>query len=360
MPEAAKPQKKRPAQPRLSRWRENLNILAVSFGIAVAVWLFAKLSESEEAGLTIPVVVTPDDPRIDIRVLPAQMPVVLRYPKDIRNYITSENFYFSVDISDLRDQLGLDWLAKTEPMNEKNLVAKVRGAQHVSLVKVGGPTNTVRVEARWKAYPAVVVPDIVGTDQLPQGYQLVPPIRVDPSQVWVTARPDILFTVPRDPETSKIKILTDRIDVAGRTQGGLLTVALRVPPGLEIVQPKTSTAEVSLEIQEIQTVREIRGIPIRLSAVAPESVSIEYEQKEAIVTVFGPQSLLPKITPDMIEIGFVRPSEEVPGTSAEVQLEAHFTANAPEEVRSRVTIRSVSPKAIKVRYVPKPPAPSKQ
>lgn len=359
MPEPTKSQKKRPHPPKSSRWRENINVIAVSLGIAIAVWLFAKLSESEEAGMTIPVVVTPDDPRIDIRVLPAQMPVILRYPKELRNYITSENFYFSVDISDLREQLGLDWLAKTELMNEKNFIAKVRGARRVSLVKVGGPTNTVRVEARWKAYPAVVVPDLVGVDQLPAGYQLVPPVRVDPSEVWVTAKPDILISVPRDNETSKIKILTDRIDVSGRTQGGLITVPLRIPPGLEVVQPKTTTAEVSLEIQEIQTVREIRGVKINLTAVAPESVSVEYEEKEATVTIFGPQSLLPKVSAEMIELGFVRPAEEVPGTTREVGLEAHFASTAPEELRSKVTIRSVHPKAIKVRYVPKQQSPNR-
>ncbi|MGC8741198.1 MAG: hypothetical protein ACP5QZ_04415 [Candidatus Sumerlaeaceae bacterium] len=350
-----KPQKKRTFPHRSQRWRENFNLLAVSVGLAVAVWLFAKLSESEEAGLTIPVVVTPEDPRIEIRVSPSQMPVILRYPKELRNYITSENFRFSVDISDLRDQLGLDWLSKTEPMNEKNLVAKIRGARRVTLVKVGAPTNTVRVEARWKAEPAVIVPDLVGTDKLPSGYQLVPPVRVDPPEVWVTGRPEILFAVPRDAETSKIKILTNRIDIAGRTQGGLMTVPLRVPPGLEIIHPKTTTAEVSIEIQEIQTVRELRGVKINLSAVAPESVSVEYDRKDCTVTLFGPQSLLPKVTPDMIEVSFVRPAEEIPGTTREVGLEAHFSANTPEDIRSKLTIRTVEPKTIQVRYVAKQP-----
>ena len=353
MSEPTKLQKKYPRQHKPSRWREHVNMLAISFAVAIAVWVFAKLSESEEAGLTIPVVVTPDDPRIDIRVMPSQMPVVLRYPKELSNYITSENFYFTVDISDLRDQLGLDWLAKTEPMNEKNLVGKVRAARRVTLVKVGGVNNTVRVEARWKAYPAVVVPDIVGIDQLPPGYQLVPPIRTEPSEVWVTARPEILLSTPRDAETSKIKILTDRIDVAGRTQGGLLSAPLRIPPGVEIIHPKTTTAEVNLEIQEIQTVRDIPGVKIEFAAVAPESLGVEYREKEATVTIFGPQSLLPKVTPDMIEIAFVRPAEEVPGATRQVGLEAHFVPNAPEELRSRVSIRSVRPRSIKVRYIPK-------
>lgn len=353
MPEPTKPQKKRTPLRKSQRWRENFNLLAVAIGIAIAVWLFAKISESEEAGLTIPVVVTPEDPRIELRVSPSQMPVILRYPKELSNYITSENFRFTVDISDLCNQLGLDWLSKTEPMNEKNLVAKIRGARRVTLVKVGGPTNTVRVEARWKAEPAVIIPDIIGLDKLPAGYQLVPPIRVEPPEVWVTGRPEILFAAPRDPETSKIKILTNRIDVSGRTRGGLLTVPLRLPPGLEVIHPKTTTAEVGLEIQEIQTVREVRGVKINLSAVAPESVSVEYDVKEAVVTVFGPQSLLPKVTPEMIEVSFVRPSEEVPGTTREVGLEARFSANVPEEIRSKLTIRSVEPKTIKVRYIPK-------
>ncbi len=353
MPDPTKPQKKRPAMPKVSRLRENLNVMAVSVGLALAVWLFAKLSETEEAGMTIPVVVTPEDPRMEMRVMPPQMPVILRYPKDVRNYITSENFYFSVDISDLRDQMGLDWQVKTEPLNEKNLVANIRGVRRVTLVKAGGVTNTVRVEARWRAQPAVVVPDIAGVDRLPSGYQLVTPVHVEPQEVWVTGKPELMALLPRDSETSKVKILTGRIDVTGRTQGGLVTVPLKLPPGVEIIHPRTTTAEVTLEIQEIQTVREIRGVKINLSAVAPESVSVEYDEKQATVTVFGPQSLLPRVTPDMIELTFVRPQQEVPGTTHEVALDAHFAASAPDEIRSKLTIRSVQPRSIKVRYVPR-------
>lgn len=357
MPEPTKIPKKRPAPPKTSRIRENLNLLAVSLGLAVAVWLFAKMSETEEAGLTIPVAVTPDDPRLEVRISPSQMPVVLRYPKELRNYITSENFYFSVDVSDLRDKLGLDWQAKTEPMNEKNLVANIRGARRVTLVKTGAPSNTVRVEVRWKAQPAVVVPEIVGTDRLPAGYQLVTPVRVEPSEVWVTGRPEVMLSLARDELTSKIKLLTERIDVSSRTEGGLVSVPIKLPPGLEIIQPKVATAEVTLEIQEIQTVREIRGVKINLSAVAPETLAIEYKEKQATVTVFGPQSLLPKVTPEMIDISFVRPAQEVPGSSHEVALEAHFNSNAPEEVRTKLAIRSIEPRAITIHYLPKEQSP---
>ncbi len=352
MPEVTKPQRKRPASPKLSRVRENINILAVSVALAVAVWVFAKTSETEEAGLTIPVVVTPEDPRIELRVSPTQMPVIIRYPKELRNAITSENFYFSVDISDLVDQLGLDWVVKTEPMTEKNLVAQIRGSRRVTLVRAGAGKNTVRVEARWKAQPAAVVPDIVGMDRLPPGYQLQTPVRVDPPEVWLTGRPEVLLSLPRDPVTSRIKVLTERIDVSGRTQGAIVTVPIRTPLGAEIISPRTTTADVTLDIQEIQTVKEIRGVKISLSAVAPDAVKLEYNEKTATVTVFGPQSLLPKVTPEMIEVSFVRPPEEIPGTTHNVVLEARFANSAPEEIRSRLTIRSIQPSSIKVRYVP--------
>jgi|GEM_PF-2326886 len=352
MPESTKQQRKPQAQHRTAKIRENINLFAVSLALAIVVWLFAKITESEEAGLTIPVVVTPEDPRIEVRVSPDHMPVILRYPKDMRNYITSGNFYFAVDISDLRDQLGLDWVSKTEPMNEKNFVANVRGARGLTLVKVGAANNTVRVEARWKAQPAIVVPDVVGAEQIPQGYQLVSPVRVDTQEVWVTAKPEVLVTLPRDDITSKIKLFTNKIDVSNRTEGGLFTVPIKLPPGVEIVHPKTSTVEVNIGIQEIQTVREIRGVKIDFAAVAPESVKVEYKDKQANVTVFGPQSLLPKVTPDMIEINFVRPPQEVPGTSHEVPLEAHFSPAAPEDIKSKLTIRSIEPRTITVRYVP--------
>jgi hypothetical protein len=348
-----KKNQKRLTSPLRARVVENLNLILVAFALAFVTWIFAKMGESEEVGLTIPVVPMPSDPRVEVKVMPSSLPVVLRYPKDLRNYISSENFMFVVDISDLREKLGLEWKAKTEPMNEKNLVANIRGARRVTLVKVGAPSNTVRVEARWNAIPAIVEPDLTGLDRIPSGYQLLTPVRVIPREAWVTGDPQALATLPRDELTSKVRLLTEKVSVADRTQGGLVTVPIRLPQGVEIVQPPTTTAEIALEIQEIQTVREIRGVKLDFSAVAPESLELVYDVKTATVTVFGPQSLLPKVTPEMIEVTFVRPTEELPNTTKEVALEAHFAATAPEEIRSKLTIRSIEPRTIKITYLPR-------
>jgi hypothetical protein len=353
MPNGKKTKKKRKSLLRV-KVTENANLILVAFALAFVTWIFAKAGESEEATITIPVLVTPADPRIQVRVSPASFPVILRYPKDMQKSISSGNFHFAVDIAEMRDNLGLEWKSKSEPVTAKNLVANIRGARRVSLVQVGTQSNTVRVEVRWNAVPALVEPDLVGAERLPAGFQVVTPVRIIPREVWITGDPEALSTLPRDEVTSKIKLYTEKVNVGDRVQASLETVQIKLPRGVDIVQPASALAEVNLEIQETQTVREIRDVNLDFAAVLPDSVQLDYKEKTATVTVFGPQSLLQKIGPGSIEITLVRPAEEVPGTSKDVTLETRFAASVPEDVKSRLTIRSVEPKSIKVTYLAKP------
>lgn len=345
---------KKKSLPKL-RYSENLKLLLVSFAIAFIAWVFAKASDTDEARITVPVVVKPDDPRIELRLTPNQIPVTIRYPRDLQKYISSENFHFEIEAADLRQNIGLDWKSKSQPLTLSNWATNIPQPYRVQVQKIGIESNTVEVAWRWKAQAAMVEPQIVGTSSLPAGVSLVTPVKVTPKQVWIVGTPDALATVPRDEETSRMKLLTEKISVADRTQSSLETVAIQVPAGIEIVQPPTKLAEVNIELQEVQTVREFH-VKLDFKALSPDTVSLEYKEKAATVTVFGPPSLLRQLTPESIEIVMQRPSEEVPGTTKDVPLEAQFAPSVPEEMKARLTIRSVEPKTIKVRYVAKPSA----
>jgi YbbR domain-containing protein len=345
---------KKKSFPRIS-FGENTGVFLVAFGLAVIIWIFAKAGETEEAsGILVPVGTSPTDARLQVTVDPPVVPVTLRYPKEMQGYISSENFRFDVDISDLRTGLGLDWRTKSQPLTEKNWTANIPDANRIQVLKIGTHTKTVEVRVRWNAQVALVEPDIVGEDRLPDGMQLVTPVKVTPREVWIVGSPAALDTVPRDDATSKPELKTERVNVAERSQSGAETVAIKLPPGVDLVQPTSRVAEVSIEIQETQAERVIRGVPLTLTALFPDTMDVQYSPRNATVTVSGPQSLLRQLTPQSFEITMIRPAEEMPGTTKDVALEAQFGAGVNEETRRRLTVKSVEPASVRVSYVAKP------
>ncbi|MGI8906823.1 MAG: hypothetical protein ACR2IE_10070 [Candidatus Sumerlaeaceae bacterium] len=331
------------------RITENVNLLLASFALAFLTWVFAKSGEVQEANLYVPVSIASVDPRYEVEVQPPTMLVRVRYGKEAAPYINSENFRFQVDTADLRQNLGVEWKAKSMPLSEKDLIANI--PSRFDVVKIGTQSNTVDVRMRYHALAATVEADIAGADRLPEGYQLVTPVKVSPNEVWLSGDMDILKNVPRDDVTSRVRLTTERINIAGHKQSSLETVPIKLPPGVELVQRQSNTAEVNIEIQEVQTVREIRGVKLDFQAVAADSVQLQYQEKSATVSVFGPQSMIKQLTPDSLKIMLIRPPEEVPGTAVDLPLEAHFAPAVSEDVRARVTIRSIEPKIIHVQYV---------
>lgn len=333
---------------------ENLSLLVLAFAIAFVMWVFAKATQTEETRINVPVAVVPRDSRVEIRVTPEAVPVTLRYPRSIQREISSENFRFEVDARDLRDSLGIDWKKKTQALGRENLVINLARNQRIHLLKVGSQSNTVEIQMRWNAQPAIVEADVTGIDRLPPGFQLVTPVQVAPREVFVAGDPEALAKAPRDQATGRIRLTTGRINVANRSTPGDEQVPISVPQGLEIVQPASVIATATLEIQEVQSVREIRGVPLSFKALSPDTVRMEYRQETANVTVYGPQSLLPDLTPASFEMVLQRPAEELPGTEKDVPIEARLAQSVPDNVRSRLTIRSVDPKTIRVRYAAQP------
>lgn len=346
--------KRKKSFPRISV-PENATLFAVALAMAFTVWLFAKAGETDITRILVPVMVTPNDDRVAVRISPETIPVTLRYPKDMEAFISSESFHFEVDMSDMRKDLGLGWSTRSFPLSERNMVANIPTPRRIDVLKIGTHQNAVEVSTRWNAQVALVEPDIVGENRLPEGLQLVRPIKISPPEVWIVGNPEAVATLERDEVTSKITVRTAPINVADKKNSLLESVAFELPPGIEVVQPPSKLAEVNVEIQEVQTVREIRGAPLTFSALFPDSVALEYKERTATVTVYGPQSLLRKLTPASFEVTMIRPPEEVPGTTKEVPLEAHWSNAVPADDRAKMTIRSIAPVTIRITYLTKKP-----
>lgn len=333
-----------------ARLREQLKLGAMALGLAIIVWMVAKAGETREAKLIIPIEVTSVGPQVEVQVIPEEIPVIIRYGREAAPYISSENFTFIVDASNMQDNLGVSWKSMTLSLSDKNWVANIPSAR-VDLAKIGLHGSTVEVRMRYNAVPAVIVPEIVGLDRLPDGYQLVSPVKTTPREVYLVGDPDKLNSLPLDEMTSRVRLKTAPVSVAGRTDSSLETVEIILPGGVNMVQRSSNMAEVNLEIQEVQTVREIDGIELDFEAVAPDTVAMRYGTKSGAVRVFGPQSLLRQLSPESFRVSLVRPQEEVPGTVRDVPLEVHFTSSISDEIRSRVLIQGIEPSSLRVEYV---------
>lgn len=334
-----------------ARLREQLRLVAVSLALAIIVWMTAKVGETREATLTVPVNVTGLRNQVEMQVIPSEMPVVVRYGREANQYISSENFRLVVDVTNMQDDIGLSWKPVTIGLSEKNWEPNIPSARGVKLVKIGHQSSTVDIRMRYNAVPAAIIPDIVGAERLPEGFQLVSPIKVTPREVYLIGDVDKLASLVRDEITGRIQLKTEPISVAGRTESSLETVDILLPQGISIVQRRSNTVDVNLEIQEVQTLREISGVPLVFRALAPEIMDMQYEPKNATVTVFGPPSLLNQLSADSFRVTPVRPLEEVPGSSRNIALEYHFAPSVTEEIRTRVTLRSIRPDSLQVNYI---------
>ncbi len=330
--------------------KEQLKLGGIAFGLAIIVWMVAKAGETRESQLIVPVQVTSVGDQVEVQVIPEHISVVVRYGRAASSYISSENFRFVVDGSNMQENMGVSWKTVTLGLSDEHFVANIPSAR-VDLAKIGSHGNTVEIKMRYDAVPAIVTPEIVGLDRLPEGYQLSQPVKVIPRDVYLIGDEDKLRALPRDEMTSRVMLKTAPVSVAGRTESALESVEIQLPVGVDMVQRKSAIAEVNLEIHEVQTLREISNIPLSFQALAPDTVEMQYDVKAASVTVFGPQSLLTQLTPESFRVSLVRPPEEVPGPPREVPLEIHFASSVPDEIRNRVTIRSIKPAVLQVRYL---------
>jgi len=337
------------------RLKEQGRLGAIALGLAIIVWVIAKSGETREARLRVPIEVSSVGPQVEVEVKPELMDVLVRYGREASPYISSENFKFVVDASSLQDNLGISWKSMTIGLSDKNWVPNIPSAR-VDLAKIGQQGSTVEVRMRYAAVSAIIKPNIVGQDQLPEGYQLQSPVKVTPREVYLIGDPDKLATLSLDELTSRVQLKTEAISVAGRTESSLESAEILLPPGVSLVQRSTNLAEVNLEIQEVQTVREIKKIPLEFQAIAQDTISMKYSTRSAAVRVFGPQSLLRQLVPESFRVNLVRPQEEIPGTRATVPLEVHFALSVPDEIRNRVQIQGIEPSALQIDYVARDPS----
>lgn len=334
----------------LSRMMQ-FNLWVVAFSVAIVAWFFARSEQVNEAGVMIPVKLRGSTPYMEVRVQPDTLRAYVRYPAAIQGSVNGDNMIFDLNINDMFPDLDVEWQKKTIQLDQNNLVANVPQAKEVRLIGQERNPLRVNVEARWKAWQADVEPVVSGEAQLAErGLVLGKELRVTPRQVWLVGSQEKLGQLKRDPVTQRYLVQTERIMLSDYSKPVLQTVRFELPPGLEIVKPQSGTGELSLDIQEITTEREMTTVPLTRHLFASETLDTDIDTSYVQVRLRGPQSLLKRLDPASIQILPMRPPEELPDTTREVKLDATLKSELTAEFGTRITIMGVTPPSVTVHY----------
>lgn len=146
--------------------------------------------------------------------------------------------------------------------------------------------------------PIVPVKDVTIVPRLsgnpPEGY-IINDVRANPPSIRVTADSDVLSNLDT--------INTETINIQGRTSSLTKNVKLVIPSGVTILEEELAKdVRVSVDIERIaSTTLSFSSKEIEVKNL-PENLSAELEDKDIILTVNGPESMIDKVNKSIVKI----------------------------------------------------------
>ncbi len=333
----------------------HINMIIVSIAVALIAWLFAMSEQISESSLMIPVKLRGvDRDRVEVRVTPESLRIRLAYPRNIQSSINSDNLFFDINFDGLFPQLGVEFDHKELTMSDTYLWSNAPG--EVRIVSEKSAMPKVVVEARWRAQQADVMANVTGAAALAeQGLVFANKnhINISPATVWITGAQADLDRLQYDPLTQRRQVWTEPISIANNKTTFMKTVGISLPPGLEVVEPKSGTVEVPIDIKPITTEREITGVPIPPNLFSSDNVNAVCDSTNIAVTVRGPEGALKKLDPSSFQILPIRPAEELPDTTREAKLDVLLRSDLSGTYGTKISIIGYTPENVTVHYTRK-------
>jgi YbbR domain-containing protein len=217
------------------------------------------------------------------------------------------------------------------------VVLDENGAQ-IPGIRIEPPNVTVFVELEVRGQVRRVVPSIVGTNQLPPGYELAGPPTVIPTDEVVVEGPE--EAVDQIPFISTVPI-----DVSGLTESRIFwDVPLdlsRLPAGVTVDR---QTVHISVQIRRSTEGRTLQGVPIQTINVLP-GTQVQVNPAVADVRVEGPQALVTALTAAditvYVDVGYAEAGIYQLPLRVSLPPGVQYQSVTPEVVQ--VTIQSASP-----------------
>jgi hypothetical protein len=316
--------------------------------IAYSIWLVAKMSNVEdEIVLGVPVALDLP-PYIEADVGGRRtVSIEVRYPKSQRRDVHSGSFEVVVDDPDLLNQAGVD---NPNPVTVPLMPEDVQRPNLPSSVQVARvDPSRLTIYVKYRTLRAVIVPTIQGRPA--PGYRVERAI-VETRGRLLTGAPEQLNRA-REPNSTTVTLGTNPISVAGARDPITTTVAIRLPPGLQIlneqtrrtIPPEHSYAEVRVLIREEAATRTVRNVPIVVPTLTRGLIARTVPSSGS-VTVAGPRSAVEQLDRTAVQLKPKEPPEESPGFVGEIALEARLSESAP----TSVTIAAFQPGVALLRY----------
>jgi len=303
--------------------------------IAYCIWLVAKMSNVEVEVLSgVPIsVIAP--PFIEAEPGRSSVNLEVRFPKNRRKEVHSGAFRVVVSDPELVKQAGID---KPQPVTVTLMPEDVQrpGSMPQSVRVEQVEPNGITVYVRYRTAPALIVPTQVGEPA--RGFE-IERASVNDEERLLTGPPEVLRNLERN-QNAVVELPTAPIDVTSRRDSFSTSVAIRVPPPAELLDPDSrmrqgagsAFAIVQVIIREEETTRTLRGIPITVPTLTRNLIA-QTQPATGTVTIAGPRSKVQAFKPNMVQLRPKNPPEETLDFKGQIAIEARKDEEAPAEVR---------------------------
>ncbi|MEQ8819227.1 MAG: hypothetical protein RLY93_03215 [Sumerlaeia bacterium] len=312
--------------PSVSQRPTSLWVLAlVSIFLAATIWIIVKQQETETRTFRIPVEIenVPAVVELQSRFDPAPIEARFTFPKTRERDADETNFRVVVDAKFLKDRFRPgDFTTITEQIQPSQIVTP----EDFRFLEFLPGSSTIELSGRLRTAMGSVQPTIVGEPA--EGFFVDRErILIEPRQIEVAVSQPVFL----ESQEKGLTLPTVPIPVGGQSGvvSGNYELDWNLMPGVErIPRREYSAVEIIVPLPERTITRTFEEVPMTYDPVRADIYAV-VEPSVLGVKVTGPQSLLNRLTPGMLNLETRRFIDETPGNKVETLVEVRFETENP-------------------------------
>jgi len=210
--------------------------------------------------------------------------------------------------------------------------------------------RTCQLFVKFITAKAVVKPRVTGNPA--EGYHLDGSPAAEPADLTITGAQATLNRLT-DNGKQTLELETEPVDVAGMSRSDLVKTKVIFLDGVKPAIRENEKVAVSISIREELEERVFEKVTITIKALSA-TLEARYSPEETSVRVKGPRSVMDRLKTKSFVIAPVQPIfDENIGPETKVAIEAKFDTAEDAMAREKVSILSVEPNVVSLRYVEK-------
>ncbi len=326
---------------RRHRLREELSLILPALFIAVVVWAIAKQQKLETNWLNdIRVTLGNIPANMDVKQVPTDVRIQVRYPAELHNSAIARNFGFTIDAArvfrtdaDQAQPQKITYQLAPRDIDRHNV------PDSIQVVEVQPPK--ILLTATLRTSTATV--EVISTGQLPRNLELTDKLQARPPEVLVTGAVDALQKLGEH----NYRIKTAPIDLSQLQASCEVYPKLVLPDGIQLVG-RANQVTVAVGLTERTVRRTYKAVPVMVP-VFSDTVQARLRPQTVEVEVEGPDTDLRQLSNQDFDVYPPRNPAEVVNKVQRVGIEAHLKNPGTSPVR---VVRCI-PNTIDVEFIPK-------